>query len=275
MDTPLFPWPLAALPEITMGGNWRFGPAQNGIVYREPTVALHIYQYAGEIQIGGHRFPLCPGDLTVTPPDTPSVYRADCAAGHWCVHFKPVAAAAGHCIPLPLHLTPGPEEGAYLTERLERVIELWSRPAADALAQAAQRQAAAAALQELLLGAALLFRNQATSRLSGRLENALRELRQLVEERLAQPLTVPGLARSLGVSRAYLCRAFRQRYNLTIPRYILTRRVAAAKLLLQQTSLPVKEIAGRCGLPDPKHFARQFRLLTGRGPQGWRAGGQP
>jgi AraC-like DNA-binding protein len=38
--------------------------------------------------------------------------------------------------------------------------------------------------------------------------------------------------------------------------------------------LPMKRIAARVGMPDPQHFNKQFRLLTGLSPSAARLGVQ-
>jgi YesN/AraC family two-component response regulator len=41
--------------------------------------------------------------------------------------------------------------------------------------------------------------------------------------------------------------------------------------LLQQSTLPVKEIAGRVGLPDEAYFIRLFKKATGVSPMHYRS----
>jgi AraC-like DNA-binding protein len=56
------------------------------------------------------------------------------------------------------------------------------------------------------------------------------------------------------------------------PNAYLTRiRLQAASLLLQQSTLPVKEIAGRVGLPDEAYFIRLFKKATGVSPMHYRS----
>ena len=84
------------------------------------------------------------------------------------------------------------------------------------------------------------------------------------------PLTVPSIAREVGLSQNYLARFFRKRYGMTIPRYLLVRRIDLARHLLLTSDDLVKQIAGRVGLPDPQYFNKQFRRLTGSNPSDFR-----
>jgi transcriptional regulator GlxA family with amidase domain len=94
----------------------------------------------------------------------------------------------------------------------------------------------------------------------------LDQLLALLDERFAEPWTVPQLAETVGMTQDHLARCFRQRMGMTIPRYLLQRRIAHARQLLAITDLPVNRIAARVGLPDAQHFNKQFRLLTGLSP---------
>jgi AraC family transcriptional activator FtrA len=80
-------------------------------------------------------------------------------------------------------------------------------------------------------------------------------------ERLAEPLSVPVLARHAGVSPRTFARHFRAETGTTPARWLLDQRVLAARQLLERTSLSVEQIAARSGFSTPagmrEHFSRQ------------------
>jgi AraC-like DNA-binding protein len=49
-------------------------------------------------------------------------------------------------------------------------------------------------------------------------------------------------------------------------RYVILRRIAHARTLLQDTEMPLVEIARRCGFEDPRHFRRVFERIAGLQP---------
>jgi transcriptional regulator GlxA family with amidase domain len=123
-----------------------------------------------------------------------------------------------------------------------------------------QSARAAVLFQDLLLG---LAERRAPARRS---DAALDRLLALLDEQFAESWTVPQLAETVGMTQDHLARCFRQRHGLTIPRYLLQRRITHARHLLANTDLPVNRIAARVGLPDAQHFNKQFRRLTGVSP---------
>jgi AraC-like DNA-binding protein len=68
--------------------------------------------------------------------------------------------------------------------------------------------------------------------------------------------------------------AFREAFVNTIGcaprRYLEERRVAQAARALLETDRTVGEIAREVGYPDPYHFSRVFRRVTGSSPRRYR-----
>jgi len=84
-------------------------------------------------------------------------------------------------------------------------------------------------------------------------------------------LHMPDVARRHGFSTGYFYRQFRQRTGLAPNAYLTRIRLQTASQLLQQSTLPVKEIAGRVGLPDEAYFSRLFKKATGVSPMHYRS----
>lgn len=80
----------------------------------------------------------------------------------------------------------------------------------------------------------------------------------------------PKLAREVGLSLSALRRQFKRATGLSLHAYALQCRVSAARELLADTALPVKEIAEQLGYRDVYFFTRQFRQLTGVPPVQYR-----
>ena len=89
-------------------------------------------------------------------------------------------------------------------------------------------------------------------------------------ERLAMPLSVNDLAAHLGVSPRTLARRFAEQLGTSPGAWLLSRRVAAARTLLEETDLPVEAVATRVGLASPVNLRRRFRAQVGTTPGAYR-----
>jgi len=89
----------------------------------------------------------------------------------------------------------------------------------------------------------------------------------LMEERVEEPITIPEIAARLGVSLRQLQRLFARELGTTPHGHYRLLRLARAHALLQQTMLPVTQIAVGAGYASPEHFARVYRKAFGRAPR--------
>lgn len=83
-------------------------------------------------------------------------------------------------------------------------------------------------------------------------------------------LNVAGLAERLGLHRASLHRVFTRRHGVPPVQYLGRLRLRLALELLATTSVPVAEVAVRCGLPDVAHFSKLISRHTGFSPRVYR-----
>jgi len=74
-------------------------------------------------------------------------------------------------------------------------------------------------------------------------------------------LSAVGAASSLSVPQ--LVRQFKNAFGITPHRYLINVRLQRAAGLLQQTDIPVNEIAWRCGFENASAFSRAFRAAYG------------
>ena len=89
---------------------------------------------------------------------------------------------------------------------------------------------------------------------------------ELIDDRLSSPLSVNELAASVAVSTPHLMRLFHRHLGTTPARYLWHRRVEYGLTLLEETGLPIGEIAHRCGFATSHHFSRKVREVAGATP---------
>jgi AraC family transcriptional regulator, transcriptional activator FtrA len=99
---------------------------------------------------------------------------------------------------------------------------------------------------------------------------ALDGLLEWAGARLGTPLSVGDLAAHLGVSPRTLARRFADQLGTSPGAWLLSRRVAEARTLLEQTDLPVEAIAARVGLASAVNLRRRFRDQVGTSPGAYR-----
>ncbi|MDX6739186.1 GlxA family transcriptional regulator [Actinocorallia sp. A-T 12471] len=91
-----------------------------------------------------------------------------------------------------------------------------------------------------------------------------------ITENLAAPLTVADMAERSGTSERSLSRKFTERLGVSPGRWLLDRRIAHARALLEETDLPIEAIAHRTGLSSPTNLRRRFRTAVGTTPSAYR-----
>lgn len=105
-------------------------------------------------------------------------------------------------------------------------------------------------------------------------ENSLARAVQFIATNLDRDLDVDALAKVAGLSRAHFSRSFAAMTGLAPAQYVLQERMKrAAKLLLANREVPVKEIAALSGIHDNNYFAKVFRRTFGISPTDFRTTG--
>ena len=100
---------------------------------------------------------------------------------------------------------------------------------------------------------------------------SLIEVFRFIEANYQQPIALCDVSQAVGYSPAYLTNLTRRHTGQTVQRWIIERRMAAARSLLLETNEVVEQIATKVGYNHVVHFFRQFRQLHGTTPQAWRS----
>ncbi|MDR2919886.1 MAG: AraC family transcriptional regulator [Tannerella sp.] len=92
------------------------------------------------------------------------------------------------------------------------------------------------------------------------------DIRQVVEQYYATPVTMPELAYLSGRSLSSFKRDFQLTYNMPPAQWIRIKRLEKAKEMLQKTMLPVTDICYTMGFENVSHFSRVFKDYHGYPP---------
>jgi YesN/AraC family two-component response regulator len=98
----------------------------------------------------------------------------------------------------------------------------------------------------------------------------MQALFDFIEANYHRPITLSEVAQSVGYSPAYLTSQVGNLTGRTVNRWIIERRMAAARDLLLQGDRTIEDIATTIGYQHTCHFSRQFRKYHGKAPNTWR-----
>ncbi|WP_059008206.1 GlxA family transcriptional regulator [Streptomyces specialis] len=102
------------------------------------------------------------------------------------------------------------------------------------------------------------------------IDGSLAPLLEWVTGRLLEPLTVEDLAAHAGVSVRTLARRFAEQLGVSPGQWLLSRRIDAARALLESSDLPLDAIARRVGLSSATNLRRRFHRALGTTPGAYR-----
>jgi len=87
-----------------------------------------------------------------------------------------------------------------------------------------------------------------------------------IQDNFTEDINSADISAHVGLSYDYFIKLFRNVTGLTPAEYIRSYRMGQAATLLQQTDLPINEIAEKVGVADVSVFSRQFRKIKGMSP---------
>lgn len=252
---PVIAVPIDPLPSLVLAARSTHGdlPVQGWIV--DGLWGMHLYRYSADLIVGGTTTHLEPGYAGFTPPGSHAEYHFQ---GHPSVHLfahlrfpievstrdLPLAFAVG--VRFPTLWTQMEEAvGFFSTDRRRAEVRVWD---------------------------VFLSLIDAAAADTPTLPTPVWRALETIEQRMHESLSVPALARELGLSHNHLTRLFQASTGQTVVEAIARRRIERARHLLQFSSMPIKEIAMQVGLPDLQHFNKAVRRHLGESPTRVRQG---
>ena len=111
-----------------------------------------------------------------------------------------------------------------------------------------------------------LARRRQPSPAMGLTERQLAAVRELIEDRIAEPLPLADLADAAALSVSQFVRQFKASTGETPHRYLVGLRIRHAQRLLRTSTVPIADIAVRCGFSHQEHLTRVMRSRLGTTP---------
>lgn len=107
----------------------------------------------------------------------------------------------------------------------------------------------------------------------GLTERQVQQVLEFIREHLSEQLSLEALARQVGFSPYHFARVFRQALGASPHQFVLRQRLEHAQQLLEQTDLPLAQVAAVCGFADQSHLTQVFTQQLGCTPRAYRRGG--
>lgn len=89
---------------------------------------------------------------------------------------------------------------------------------------------------------------------------------RLLEDNVFNSLTIDEICEKVAYNRIYLFRIFKAKTGRTIWDYYQELKINAAKQMLRENKLSVKEISERLAFNSPNYFTKAFKRITGLSP---------
>ncbi|MET7277751.1 AraC family transcriptional regulator [Kribbella sp. NPDC005582] len=243
--------PLAAPPEVVNVGSGIHGTRSLRDVFQLPDLwQLHLYSYSADLTVAGTTYSVAPGFVSLTPAGALVQFDYRGRSEHLYAHFRP--AAVGEPSYLPVVQDAG-DAAPLLTGLLRSAIEASPSRSAQVTAE----------IWTLLWRLADL----AAAPLGDPRHPAVATAVAHIEANLAHPLTVPALARAVGVSHNHLTRLFQAETGSTVIAYIRHRRMTRARHLLTASTLSIPAVAASVGIPDLQAFNKACHRELGASPR--------
>lgn len=93
---------------------------------------------------------------------------------------------------------------------------------------------------------------------------------EFIERHYAEEISLDALAKSAGISCSETIRCFKQTMQTTPYHYLINLRLEKAKILLEETTFPIGQIALQTGFSQQSYFGKCFREKMNCSPREYR-----
>ena len=96
------------------------------------------------------------------------------------------------------------------------------------------------------------------------------EIKQMIDEHFAKPITLEWLAAQAHISKYHLSHSFQRQYAISPIQYLNKRRLQEAEHLLAHTTHSLSEIGNMIGFSSASYFSQAFKRHAGLSPSEYR-----
>ncbi len=224
----------------------------------------------GDIPFAAHH-------LLFLQPFVPHGFASDATCEHVAVHFdlcpghprlalqperrRPYEIRFPGDLEIPAHLALSPGDG--IEDGFLDLVRAWSGDTpAGKLAAHGRLTTLIASLLRARQRRGMQIEEPGSLVARAKLERSL----ELMRTRFTEPLTSADLARASGLSHSRFSHLFKEFTGYSPKDYLRRLRIDAARVLLADIDLSIKEVATRTGFDDQYHFSRVFRQIDGLSP---------
>ena len=112
--------------------------------------------------------------------------------------------------------------------------------------------------------------NNVTLKKEEKLGSIVEEAKRFIEDNYSNDISLDEVSGRVDVSPYYFTRLFKEETGETFLEYLTKLRVEAAKELMRDPDISIKDICTRVGYSDPNYFSRIFKKATGYTPTEYR-----
>lgn len=88
-----------------------------------------------------------------------------------------------------------------------------------------------------------------------------------IDRNIEMPLTVSGIADSLGYSPYYISHLFKSKMHVTLQEYIISKKIEKAKKMIEDNRYSITKISEKLSFNNIQSFSRSFKKITGIPPK--------
>jgi AraC-like DNA-binding protein len=241
------------------------------------TVALAMRRTNASISVGGgaiHSGDIASGMSHVTSPGEPvsATFRLPCDFIHL---FLPKSLMEKCCAELgvsdeadPPRFPPHFQRSAAVEQLIRSLATI--PPGEPATAQLYIEGVSLAVAAQLLLAHRQPARAEDKPKIPPLPKWRLKRALDFIEANIAEPITLPALAESAGLTRMYFAAQFRTATGLRPHEFVLRRRIERAQDMLLTSNITLMDASFNTGFQTQAHFTTVFKKLVGQTPNQWR-----